>query len=99
MPSEADQLTWLTNMMWADLRFLSTLKPFNSQNLLSHLTSNQERWSKLYKRRDKPITFEDLPNKDQLDLRFFSKLDGDELLEDAEQLLPPGEQPSDTRSQ
>jgi hypothetical protein len=34
VPSDMDQLAWMNNMMWADLKYLACLKPFNSSNLL-----------------------------------------------------------------
>jgi len=34
VPGDIDKLRWLNNMMWADLKYLSCLKPFNASNLL-----------------------------------------------------------------
>jgi len=48
--------------------------------------------------RGKPLTYEDLPNKELLDLRFFSQQDEDELEEDSGPLGPNGGQ-TDTQSQ
>ena len=74
-PDDLDRLPWLNSMVWADLKFLSSLKPFNATNLLSHICKNQDAWNKFFNKKDRPLTYEDLPNKDQLDLRFFSQLD------------------------
>ena len=30
VPQEINNAPWLTNMVWADLKYLSTIKPFNS---------------------------------------------------------------------
>ena len=90
VPRDLTKAPWLTTMMWADLKYLACLKPFNAANLLGHLTQNQERWTKLFAKRDHALTFEDLPNRDLLDLRFFSQLDEDELQEETGQLLPDG---------
>ena len=76
---------WLTTMMWADLTFLATLKPFNARNLLTHFTSNSDRWNKLYQTKDKSVTFDMFPNKSALDFRFFSQMDEDELFEETQQ--------------
>ena len=48
VPDDIKEAPWLTSMMWADLTYLSTLKPFNARNLLTHLTSNADRWNKLF---------------------------------------------------
>ena len=80
-PADTSATPWLTDEMWADLRCLSTLKPFSAQNLLNHITNHPDRWAKYYSKRDRAITFQDLPNKDLLDLRFFTQLDADELSE------------------
>jgi hypothetical protein len=87
VPRELDTLPWMSNMMWADLQYLSGVKPFNASNLLGHVIQNQERWDKFHSKHDKPLTFQDLPNKDQLDLRFFSQLDDGELDAEAGRLL------------
>jgi len=99
VPEELDRLPWLNSMVWADLKYLSTLKPFNATNLLGHITRQQESWNKFFGKRDKPLTFEDLPNKEQLDLRYFTQLDQDELFEETGQLLPDGRPAPDTQSQ
>lgn len=39
VPREIDTCPWLTNMMWADLQYLATLKPFNKANLLGNMIS------------------------------------------------------------
>ena len=72
VPTVITTLPWLDNMMWADLQYLAQVKPFNATNLLSHIMQNQERWNKFCMRRDTALAFEDLPNKDLLDLRFFT---------------------------
>lgn len=59
---------------------------------------HQEKWNKYCMRRELPLTFEDLPNKDLLDLRYFAQMEDDELLEETGQLLPPGRE-GDIRSQ
>lgn len=84
VPEDIKEAPWLTNMMWADLTFLSTLKPFNSRNLLTHFTSNADRWNKLYQTKDRPVTFDMFPNKSALDFRFFSQMDEDELFEETQ---------------
>jgi len=63
-----------------------TLKPFNATNLLGHITRQQESWNNFFGKRDRPLTFEDLPTKEQLDLRSFTPLDQDELFEETGQL-------------
>jgi hypothetical protein len=90
VPATINTLPWLDNMMWADLQYLANVKPFNATNLLSHFMQNQEKWNKYCTRRDAPLTFEDLPNKEFLDLRFFAQMEDDELLEETGQLLPDG---------
>jgi len=82
VPDDIKDAPWLTSMMWADLSFLATLKPFNARNLLTHFSSNSDRWNKLYQIKDKSITFDMLPNKSALDFRFFSQMDEDELFEE-----------------
>jgi hypothetical protein len=72
---------WLTDEMRADLKYLSGLKPFSVQNLLNHIANNPNMWSEYRARRDRPLTFQDLPNKGLLDMRFFTRLDSEELLE------------------
>jgi hypothetical protein len=56
-PRDLDALPWLSNMIWADLQYLSGVKPFNASNLLGHITQNQERWDKFHSKHDKPLTF------------------------------------------
>jgi len=80
VPEEVNELPWMDSLMWADLKTLSTLKPFNPKNLLGHIRQNQLRWDKFYQKLGKPLTFMDLPNKDQIDIRVFT-LDADELAE------------------
>jgi len=81
VPDEITELPWLDNLMWADLRTLSCLKPFNSSNLLGHIAQNQQKWAKFHAKLDRPLTFEDLPNREAVDLRFFTMLDEGELAE------------------
>lgn len=60
---------------------------------------NQDKWNKFFTKRDRPLTFEDLPNRDLIDLRFFSHVDEDELHEETGQLLPDGHPAPDNQSQ
>lgn len=90
VPAAINTLPWLDNMMWADLQYLANIKPFNATNLLSHFMQNQEKWNKYCMRRDVPLTFEDLPNKELLDLRYFAQMEDDEVLEETGQILPEG---------
>jgi hypothetical protein len=78
LPVELERTLWMNSMMWADLKYLARLKPFNTANLLNHLVQNKESWDNFYERRDKPLRFADLPNRDLLDLRYFTLLDEDE---------------------
>jgi hypothetical protein len=32
-----NQLSWLSDVMWSDVNFLATLRPFNQQNLAMHI--------------------------------------------------------------
>jgi hypothetical protein len=40
VPESIKLCPWLDNMMWADLQYLSNIKPFNSANLLNHFIQN-----------------------------------------------------------
>ena len=74
----------LSNMAWADLQFLATLKPFNQKNLLGHMVNNPKMWKEFCAYPDGLLTFQDLPNRDELDLRFFTMMDQAEFTEDAQ---------------
>lgn len=60
--------------MWADLKTLAKLKPFNSTNLLGHISRHQNAWDKFHSRLRGPLTFMDLPNRDAIDIRYFTML-------------------------
>ena len=74
--SSSRWMSWMNKMMWADLEQLSLLKPFTRECLLHHIVENQEDWADFYHLRDEPITFEDLPNRDLLDISPFIYIDG-----------------------
>jgi hypothetical protein len=56
-----NQLPWLTEVVWSDLLFLQTLKPFSDQNLSQHILENHQQWDQLY--RAATFNFDRLPNK------------------------------------
>ena len=60
-------LPWLNDMMWAELKYLSKLKPFNFGNLTSHIESNPALWHELIEL--DAIDFADLPNNGLLNLK------------------------------
>jgi len=43
---------------------------------LGHIVQNQEEWTDFYYLREEPITFEDLPNRDFIDINPFIYVDG-----------------------
>jgi hypothetical protein len=96
VPDDITELPWLDNLVWADLKTLSSLKPFSAANLLNHIARNQQKWAKFHAKLDRPLTFDDLPNKDALDLRFFTMLDDGEL---AEAVQPRPQTSMDTLNQ
>lgn len=79
VPDGITELPWLDNLMWADLRTLAGLQPFSAANLLGHIAQHQQAWAKFHARLERPLTFQDLPNRDAIDLRYFTKLDDGEL--------------------
>ena len=68
-----NQLSWLTEVMWSDLNFLSSLRPFNENNLSMHILQNQSEWDTLFKMQQ--ISFDLLPNKSEIDLEQFQVID------------------------
>jgi hypothetical protein len=74
VPREVEEalIPGMNPMAWADLTYLSSMKPFNRRNLLGHITQNATHWRTLCATKDGRINFDDLPNSDILDLRFFS---------------------------
>ena len=102
---DAHKLPGLTDMAWADLQYLSSLKPFNAQNLLSHIMNQPQQWKAYLVNREGRHSFEDLPNKNELDMRFFTQMDDDELESDRElqvpklEVEPPGTPPDGAKSE
>ena len=45
---------------------------------MDHIVANQAQWTRFYNYRDKALTFEDLPNKDQIDITYFAYIDAEE---------------------
>jgi len=72
-PGPSIGLPWLNDLMWAELKYLSKLKPFNFANLTSHIEQNPTLWHSLIDK-DK-VNFEDLPNNGLLNLKQFSLID------------------------
>ena len=41
-PGQSIGLPWINDLMWAELNFLSTITPFNDQNLTDHIEENSD---------------------------------------------------------
>lgn len=65
----------MTNMAWADLQYLATLKPFNATNLLDHIVKHPTQWKDFCAAEVDRLTYGNLPNAEVLDLRFFTMMD------------------------
>jgi hypothetical protein len=72
-PGSQIGLPWLNDMMWAELKYLSKLKPFNFGNLTDHIEKNPTMWHELIEA--KVVSFEDLPNNGLLNLKQFALID------------------------
>ena len=59
----------MTDVIWAELDALSKVKPFTKENLINHIEENPVYWNQLFDL--KHITFSDLPNRAQIDLKQF----------------------------
>jgi len=68
-----NELRWITENMWSEMQYLSTLRPFTKANLLDHFLSNQDKWAKLFD--TDVITFDDLPNSQAIDLDQYNVVD------------------------
>lgn len=71
LPWTQQKLPWMTTLMWADLKELSNIKPFNKDNLLQHIAQNAGLWSNFRNEQFRQLTFSDLPNSGLLDFKFF----------------------------
>jgi hypothetical protein len=60
-------------MMWAEMKYLTKLKPFNFGNLTDHVEKNPTLWHELIEA--ETISFEDLPNNGLLNLKQFALID------------------------
>ncbi len=60
------KLAWLNRKIWGDLRNLAELRPFNSNNLITHIKDNPTIWNEFYNL--EIFSFDRLPNKDKLNL-------------------------------
>lgn len=69
------KLPGLNNMAWANLQYLAKLKPFNEKNLLGHIVNHPKMWKEFCAFQDGLLTFNDMPNARELDLRFFTMMD------------------------
>jgi hypothetical protein len=68
-----NEVKWITENMWSEMQYLSTLRPFSKENLLDHFLQNQEKWAKLAE--TDVITFEDLPNNQAINLEQYNVID------------------------
>lgn len=66
-PGPSLGLPWLNDLMWAELKYLSKLKPFTMENLTHHIEQNPEAWNRLID--IDTIEYKDLPNADILNLK------------------------------
>jgi hypothetical protein len=72
-PGQSIGLPWLNDMMWAEMKYLSKLKPFNFGNLTDHVEKNPALWAELIEAES--INFENLPNHGLLNLKQFALID------------------------
>ena len=83
-PGPSIGLPWLNDLMWAELKYLSKLKPFNFGNLTDHIEKNPEAWNKLIDM--DTIEYKDLPNGELLNLKQFGLIDVKQIAKAAEDL-------------
>ena len=77
-PEELSDVSWVDGMMWAEILYLSKFKPFNQKNMVDHFVNQKQEWVDFFNTRDETLTFEELPNKELLDLRYFSRYGEDD---------------------
>ena len=63
------QIPWMTDLMWAELIYLSSIKPFSIENLNNHIINNPAYWRELQDKRH--ITFSDIPSRALIDVASF----------------------------
>lgn len=44
VPEAVQGIEWIDGMRWAELKYLSTFKPFSEENLLGHFVEHQDEW-------------------------------------------------------
>ena len=59
----------MTDLMWAELIYLSSIKPFSIENLNNHIIGNPAYWYELQDKRH--ITFSDIPSRSLIDVASF----------------------------
>ena len=55
----------MSDLMWAELHFLKSVKPFSEEALTAHIYENPEEWNQIFEK--KQLEFKDIPSNKLLD--------------------------------